>query len=111
MGTGSPQFSVTSALDNGHRVISVSGELDIATCAELEDVLKATNGVPLVLDLERCTFIDSMGISVIVRPGTRSDKAGHKLILRSVGGQVEKMLRLTGLAHWHCVDLSSETAD
>jgi anti-sigma B factor antagonist len=111
MGTGSPQFSVTSALDNGYKVISVSGELDIATCTELEAVLKATNGVPLVLDLERCTFIDSTGIGVIVRAGTWSDKAGHKLIIRNAGGQVEKMLRLTGLAHRHCFDLSSETAD
>jgi anti-sigma B factor antagonist len=107
MGTES-RFSVTSALDDGHRVVSVSGELDIATCPELEEVLKAANGVPLVLDLKRCTFIDSTGISVLARAGSRSGKAGHKLILRNVGGQVEKMLRVTGLAHWHCVDLSSE---
>jgi anti-anti-sigma factor len=107
MGTGSPQFRITSALDNGHTVVAVSGELDIGTCAELEDVLKATNGIPLVLDLERCTFIDSMGIGVIVRAGTRSDEAGHRLVLRNVRGQVEQMLHLTGLAGWHCLDLES----
>jgi hypothetical protein len=53
----------------------------IEACAELDDALKAVAGRPLALDLEGCTFIDTMGLGVIVRAGTRSDTAGHKLVL------------------------------
>jgi anti-sigma B factor antagonist len=52
--------------------LRVSGEVDLATAAQLEAAIGAcagesTNGTPVVLDLTAVTFIDSSGLAVVLR--------------------------------------------
>ena len=63
----------TERLDNGVPVVSVTGELDLASAPALEDPLLAAcdhaDG-PVAVDLARCGFIDLRGLHVLLaRPG------------------------------------------
>ena len=62
------EFSVTSASLDGSLVVSVSGELDLATASELEKVLAAFSGSePVVVDLSALEFVDSSGLHVLLK--------------------------------------------
>jgi anti-anti-sigma factor len=78
-------------------VIAVAGEVDMATAPQLGEVLGTQTGVDLVVDLSRVPFLDSSGLSVLVR--TRADLAGTGRTLRVIGEQdnVRKILEVTGL--------------
>jgi len=80
-------------------VIAVSGELDLNTAPRLDELLgPAVDAAesPVVVDLERCEFIDSTGIALIVRAWQAlSDRPGFALCC--VDDQVRRLLRITGL--------------
>lgn len=81
-------------------MLAVSGELDLAAAssfeAELNRVL-ATDAERIVLDLASLEFIDSTGLSVLVRAQQRARESGRELGLVNPGPQVERLLHLTGL--------------
>jgi anti-sigma B factor antagonist len=78
-------------------VVAVAGEVDMATAPQLGEVLGAQTGVDLVVDLSGVPFLDSSGLSVLVRK--RADLAGTGRTLRVIGEQdnVRKILEVTGL--------------
>jgi anti-anti-sigma factor len=79
----------------------VSGELDLAAASSLEEELDRAleSGSPLiVIDLESLEFIDSTGLSVLVRAHQQAQETGVQLGLINAGAQVERLLSLTGLA-------------
>lgn len=99
-------FEVRSEeLDDGVRVFTVRGELDMSTAPELERALEDTladAGSSIVLDLCDCEFIDSTGIALIVRTWQRLDRdAGGegegRLVLCSHNHQVRRLLKITGV--------------
>jgi anti-anti-sigma factor len=80
--------------------VRAAGELDIASGPGLWDVL--ADGISrgrdeIVLDLERVTFIDSSGLSVILRAHKTMEDRGGKVALRSLQPQTRKLLELAGL--------------
>jgi anti-anti-sigma factor len=91
-----------SDLDHGVQAISVRGELDLSTAADLErpleEVLERGHG-PVLVDLSECEFIDSTGIALIVRARQRlqSDGRGRHLVVCSYNDQVRRVLDITGL--------------
>jgi len=91
-----------SDLDDEIQVISVRGELDLSTAADLErpleEVLERGRG-PVLVDLSECEFIDSTGIALIVRAQQRleSDGEGRNLLVCSYNDQVRRVLDITGL--------------
>ncbi len=92
-------------LEDGIRVVTVRGELDMNTAPELEDNLAkvmTAEGVQVVIDLIECDFIDSTGIALIVRSWQRLDSGGAeggdgKLVLCCINTQVRRLLRITGV--------------
>ncbi len=83
----------------GVRVVSVSGEIDLATAPQVSSALSARDDgeTALVLDLRDTTFLDSSGIRVLVqahRAGTTED------VPFSVAGSppVLDLLETTGVA-------------
>jgi len=86
-------------LDRGARDIQVEGELDLAVAGELDDVLvKACDQCQRVLvGLERCAFIDSSGIAVILRAHNRMQEEGNRLVVYGPTDQVLRVLSMTGL--------------
>ena len=68
-------FAVRLEQRGGRTVVTVEGELDVATAPDLEKVLveaSLTDG-PLFVDLTPTTFLDSTGLKVLVRCARQLD--------------------------------------
>lgn len=79
-------------------VVTVSGELDVATSRDLDRELAQLQDVSLVvIDLRGLSFVDSTGLGVLVRAHQRAEELGHRLALVRGNGQVNRLLSLTGL--------------
>jgi anti-anti-sigma factor len=69
--TGRRPFSIQLMPAAGVFAVVVRGEIDIATAADFQDdlrnALREHVGSPLLVDLEAVTFIDSKGVSALVR--------------------------------------------
>ncbi len=90
--TAQPQpFEVRTARQDGHWVVAVQGEIDLATVGTLEAYLNGVSG-SVILDLGAVTFIDSMGLTLLLR----ATKNG--LAVREVSPQVRRLLDQCGLA-------------
>lgn len=82
-------------------VISLGGELDLASSPALEEELErvAQSGSKLVVvDLRNLEFMDSTGLSVLVRAHQRAEENGRRLGLVNGSPQVQRLLTLTGVA-------------
>ena len=82
-------------------VISVSGELDLASSPALEDELERvarSDAQLVVVDLRSLEFMDSTGLSVLVRAHQRAEENGRRLGLVNGSQQVQRLLTLTGVA-------------
>jgi anti-sigma B factor antagonist len=83
-------------------VVTVGGEIDVATAPQLRDCPNQTINAgsrQLVIDLRRVSFLDSMGLGVLVGARRRllaqaPDPATIKLC---ANGLAMRILRLTGL--------------
>jgi anti-sigma B factor antagonist len=87
----------------GYIMVQVTGEIDMASAPELRDCLHQTINAgsrQLIVDLRQVSFIDSMGLGVLV--GTRRHlRAQHpgdgSLQLIGAEGLVLRVLRVSGL--------------
>jgi anti-anti-sigma factor len=81
-------------------IVAVSGELDLASSPELDAVLERAGdyGAGLVLvDLRGLEFMDSTGLSVLVKAHQRAEDAGTRFGLVNGPAQVRRLLSLTGI--------------
>ncbi len=107
------RFNVTERdLQPGCRDIQIEGELDLAVAGELDEILtKAASGCSCVLiGLERCDFIDSSGIAVILRAHSSMEGEGGRLAVYAPTAQVLRVLSMTGLTANGLVFASAEEA-
>jgi anti-sigma B factor antagonist len=81
------------------RDIQVEGELDLAVAEQLDEVLAAAAAKcsRILVGLERCAFIDSSGIAVLLRARTRMEDEGNRLVVYAPTAQVQRVLSVTGL--------------
>jgi anti-sigma B factor antagonist len=82
-------------------LIGVSGELDLASSPGLEQELerRAASGTQLVIvDLRKLEFMDSTGLSVLVRGHQRATERGQQFAVVKGPQQVQRLLSLTGVA-------------
>ena len=94
------QFRVDVRDEGQGTVIALSGELDLASSPALEEALDRVFGSDaqvLVIDLRELEFMDSTGLSILVRAHQTADE--RKLSLHLVNGppQVQRLLSLTGV--------------
>jgi anti-sigma B factor antagonist len=80
-------------------VVSVVGDLDMATSPTLSNVLRSSppSHGTVVLDLSRVDFMGSSGVATII--DAREDLAGRgqDLVLRLPSDPVQRVLALTGV--------------
>ena len=99
-------------VQSGARDIQVEGELDLAVAGELDEIL--LNAVEqcqrVLVGLERCAFIDSSGIAVILRAHNRMQEDGKRLVVYAPTNQVLRILSMTGLTSNGLVFSSAEEA-
>ena len=82
-------------------LIGVSGELDLASSPELERELErgtASAAELLIIDLRKLEFMDSTGLSVLVRAHQKATQSGKRFAIVKGPQQVERLLSLTGVA-------------
>lgn len=94
------EFRLETSHRSGAAVIRVFGELDLATSPGLEEELDrvAADDVPLIIvDLAELEFMDSTGLSVLVRAHQRAEEAGQRFGLINSSQQVQRLLTLTGV--------------
>jgi anti-anti-sigma factor len=97
-----PTFKLTEKdLDSGCREIHLEGELDLAVADRLSEALEraASEGDRVVIGLERCTFIDSTGIAIIVKAHRELAQQGRALTVYGASDQVLRILSITGLTN------------
>lgn len=86
-------------LESDVTVITVSGELDLASVDQLDKVIREAEASPtswIVLDLDGVTFMDSTGLGLLLAARRRSINNGNRLrFVRSRHEQVTRLLSLT----------------
>jgi anti-anti-sigma factor len=82
-------------------LIGVSGELDLASSPELERELEvgtASTAELVIIDLRKLEFMDSTGLSVLVRAHQKAIEDGRRFAVVKGPQQVQRLLSLTGVA-------------
>jgi anti-anti-sigma factor len=84
----------------GAREIEISGELDLAVSGRLRSALEraAASNANVLVDLTACEFIDVGALAILVEGHDMARARGRRLLLYGVGGQVRRVLSVTGLA-------------
>ena len=92
-------LTIEARHERGYPVVTVAGEVDIATAARLRERLfeLAGDGRPLVADLDQVRFIDSAGLSALVGAANRAAAHGGSLHVVCARPRVRQLFRLTGL--------------
>jgi anti-sigma B factor antagonist len=90
-----PQLTVQVTREPGYTLVTVAGELDIATAPELRDCLVPllADHPTLVIDLDRVSFCDATGLGVLVGAANRA-----RLHLVCSRPNIRRLFDLTGLA-------------
>lgn len=93
--------SLTTRMDARNDVTSIalSGELDMATVAILNDqlaVLEQDGSKVILLDLRDLNFIDSSGLHALVQAYTRSQQNGHRFRLVGASPIAQRLFEITG---------------
>jgi anti-sigma B factor antagonist len=84
-------------------VLELSGELDVVSAPELGRHLSEVLAEPharIMLDLDELEFVDSAGISVLIKAKQDAEADGRTLVLRRPTEQVHRVFAIVGLADW-----------
>lgn len=103
--------SKVTALPDGRALVTLTGELDLAVAPDLVVELEyAVDHVSphLVLDLTDVDFIDSSGLSMLIRVRQITEDRGGSLVLTGAGEALEHLLALTRLDELFAVRPRSE---
>jgi anti-sigma B factor antagonist len=94
-------FSISTSDSDGRAVVTIRGELDLATAPELETTLleRLDAGHDVVLDLRELQFMDSSGLRVLVTAHTRVADGGPRfaIVRPPAGSEVAKILDIAGI--------------
>ena len=94
-----PSFGLTVERYDGVATVVLSGELDLATAPRLSGaVAEHADAKLLVLDMTAITFMDSTGVTALLRADRRrSLGSGSRLVVVAGDGAVRRVLELCGL--------------
>ena len=100
---GDGLLTVTTAQHAPYCVVTVSGELDVHTTAQLRtalhELLVDAGEVHLVVDLTGLTFMDSTGLGALVRVHKQTRAFRGTLAVVCGDGPVRRVIALTGMLH------------
>jgi anti-anti-sigma factor len=87
-------------IDAGDVWVILVGEIDAGSATTLQRRLdeagELTTGA-VVLDMSGVTFIDSTGLSVVIRAHQGMGEDGRSLLLRHISAPVRRLLEITGV--------------
>ena len=85
---------------NGYQIVSVTGELDIATAEQAYSYISEVidgRPAPVTVDLSGLTFCDASGLGALARIARHARQKGRQLMLTSARPSLMKIMRITGL--------------
>jgi anti-sigma B factor antagonist len=85
---------------NGYQIVSVTGELDIATAEQAYSYISEVidgRPAPVTVDLSGLTFCDASGLGALARIARHAREVGRQLMLTSARPSLLKIMRITGL--------------
>ena len=94
------QFGLEVSSEARATRIVISGELDLASGPELEAELARLRQSPpdvLIVDLRQLDFMDSTGLSILVKAHQQAVEDGREFGLVRGTQQVQRLLELTGV--------------
>jgi anti-sigma B factor antagonist len=95
-----PEFEVVDVCVGAMAGVAVRGEIELATTPELtvalDDAIRASSG-PFVVDLTAVDFLDSTGISCLVRARALLGQEDRPLALICPRGIARRTLELTAI--------------
>jgi anti-sigma B factor antagonist len=107
MAAVSTDLSIQRRDDDRGVVLALFGELDVVSAPELAAALDEVLAQPharVMLDLNGLRFVDSAGVSVLIRAKQRAETDGRTVVLRRPTEQLERVFALVGLADWLAVE-------
>ena len=94
-------FEISEKVHAGHPVLSVVGELDVATAPDLrdrlEDAVDHAQRNAVLVDLLGVAFIDSTALGVLISGLKRSQAVGGELRIVVAEPRILKIFEITGL--------------
>jgi anti-sigma B factor antagonist len=100
-------------LDGHAHLISVRGELDMASCALLRrrvDAALADGAARLVVDLSRVTHMDSSGLAELISAQQRTRAGAGGLVLIVTSPMIRRTLEIRGVNQLFTIAASREDA-
>jgi anti-anti-sigma factor len=86
---------------SGSTLVTLNGELDMATAPEVAELLLRTVAESdVVIEASGLRFMDSHGIAAVWRAhldAADANGVGHKVVVRNPSPQVRRLLEITGL--------------
>lgn len=107
------EFAVRiDATPPGVAVVSVLGELDMATCPHVEEAISSASsaGSRVIVDLTGCTFLDSSGVRVLVAAQRDATTAGRVVELVAADPNILRVLEITKVDTMMTVHATVESA-
>src|SRR5690242_9899186 len=102
MSTGTSEPIAVVRIDGRLATVTVAGEIDLATAPSLSDCIESVLADPGVtrvcVDLERCTFLDSIGLHALVAARSRAADEGRIVTLRRPTELVRRVLCAAGVS-------------
>ena len=98
----------------GSQVIGLGARVDATTVTDLRRMLQAAIDLgvgDLVIDVSQVTVLDAAGLGMLVAAHRRANRAGRRLVLRSVPASVGRVLAMTRLHRVLNVERSAVLAD
>lgn len=93
-------MTITAVPQGNAVIVTVSGELDIATVPALRSALRqaVTSNAETILDLSQLAFCDYTGLRALRAASATAHQYGHRLLLRKVPRQLAHLLDITDMA-------------
>ena len=99
----STELSIKRRDDHRGVVLALVGELDVVSAPELAQCLEQVLAQPdarVMVDLDDLRFVDSAGVSMLIKAKQDFEANGRTLVLRRPTEQLERVFALVGLADW-----------
>ena len=93
-------FSVRTVVRDGESLVTVHGDVDLATAARFQEelALAVADGFPVAVDCSAVAFIDSMGLRALLHAMEKAEAEGVRLRLAAWSPPLARILDLAGLA-------------
>jgi len=106
------RFSYEISRDEGRTVLTVTGEIDLASAQELRESLHRAlvPGGSLVADLSGVTFIDSMGLRMLIEAVNKAAEVDARFLLAAVPDPVGRVFELAGISEIFTIVATSDEA-